>query len=229
MSENIVEKAITYSDLVREVYIDPIRTVIVIDDEFPSLDGMIAKELEEEKPLTWDKANVQKVKEILNFCRNKEKPWLVDVHDGKKVDINKDESIAPYLHHSDLVILDYHLNGDDGNGDKAIEILRKLAENDHFNMVIIYTNERDIDRVVREISIGLSSSDKSFELPEEKIKSIKDAIVEWEIEDEDILEKLKSEMTEQTYLAVCSKNNDCQKALRLNECAGILELFRGRL
>jgi arsenate reductase-like glutaredoxin family protein len=233
MSENIAENTIAYSDLIKEVYIDPIRTVIVIDDEFPSLDGLIAKELEEEKPMTWEKPNVQKVREILNFCRNKDKPWLVDVHDGKKVGVNQDEKIAPYLHHSDLVILDYHLNGDDGNGDQAIEILRKLAENDHFNMVIIYTKGYgepggDIDRVVREIALGLSSIDNSFELPEEKIRSIKDIIEEWETYDEDIFEKLKSEMTKQTYLAIRSKKDDCQKALGLPECKGFMELFTGR-
>ena len=232
MSENSVA-VITYSDLVKEVYIDPIRTVIVIDDEFPSLDGMIAKELGDKQPLTWDNANVQKVKEILSFCRSKEKPWLVDVHDGKKVAVNQDASIAPYLHHSDLVILDYHLNGDDGSGDKAIEILRKLAENDHFNMVVIYTKGYgepggDVDRVVREISIGLSSPDNLFKLPVRTIQLIKDAIEEWENEDEEIYRKLKSEVTEQTYLAVRSKGSDCRKALGLAECKGILELYKGR-
>lgn len=233
MSENTSEAVIAYSDLVKEVYIDPIRTVIVIDDEFPSLDGMIAKELGDEQPWAGDEANVRNVKEILNFCRSKEKPWLVDVHDGKKVAVNQDASIAPYLHHSDLVILDYHLDGDEGSGEKAIEILRKLAENDHFNMVVVYTKAYgepggDVDRVVREISLGLSSPDNSLELPDKTVQALKDGIEEWEIEDEGIYTKLKSEMTEQTYLAVRSAGSDCRKALRLPECKVILELYKAR-
>ena len=233
MSENAAEAEIAYSDLVKEVYIDPIRTVIVIDDEFPSLDGMIAKELGDEQPWAGDEANVRNVKEILNFCRSKEKPWLVDVHDGKKVAVNQDANIASYLHHSDLVILDYHLDGDEGSGEKAIKILRELAENDHFNMVVVYTKAYgepggDVDRVVREISLGLSSPDNSFELPDKTVQALKDGIEKWEIEDEEIYTKLKSEVTEQTYLAVRSAGSDCQKALRLPECKAIQELYKAR-
>ena len=43
MTKSVAAKPIEYRDLIKEVYIDPIRTVVVIDDEFPSLDGLIAK------------------------------------------------------------------------------------------------------------------------------------------------------------------------------------------
>lgn len=225
---------ITYSDLIREAYIDPIRTVIVIDDEFPSLDGLIAKELGDEQPWAGDKGNVEKVRKILDFCRNREKPWLVDVHDGKKVDVSKDTTIAPYLHHSDLVILDYHLNGDTGNGDKAINILRKLAENDHFNMVVVYTKGYeglggDIDRVVREIALGLTTTDTSQKLPDKTVSALLTGIDEWENEDDTILTKLKEEVTSQLYLAVRSNQSSGKKnALSIPECKAILDLYRNK-
>lgn len=232
MSECTAEVQIEYGDLIREVYIDPIRTVLVIDDEYPTLDRMIAKELGDDQPWDGDKKNVQEVKQILNFCRGRRRPWLVDIHDGKKVTVNQDAYIAPYLHQSDLVILDYHLDGDNGSGEKAIEILRKLAENDHFNMVVIYTKGYDgpdsVDKVVREIALGLSSPDSSFNLSDEKIRVIKDGIEAWEIEDDEILKKLKSEVTEQTYLAVRSKGSDFKKAFGLPECKTILELHKTR-
>ncbi|MBW2037968.1 MAG: hypothetical protein JRI41_10955, partial [Deltaproteobacteria bacterium] len=235
MSEEVAGAENAYSDLIKEVYnIDPIRTVIVIDDEYPSLDGMIAKELGDVQPWAGDKANVRSVKEILDFCRSKEKPWLVDVHDGKKVAIDQDASIATYLHHTDLVILDYHLDGDEGSGEKAINILRKLAENDHFNMVVVYTKGYgepggDVDRVVREIALGLSTPEPSLELPEETVQALVDGIGEWEIEDEEILTKLKSEVTEQTYLTVRSTcGNDFKKAIGFPECRTILELYKAR-
>ena len=167
---------------------------------------------------------------FFEFCREKEKPWLVDIHDGK----NEEEAVAPYLHHSDLMILDYHLEGDDTNGaEKAIEILRTLATNDHFNMVVVYTKgysgpENDIDRVVREIALALSAPDDSLKLSDETAQSVIEAIEEWEIEDEDILEKLKREITAQTYLTVRSAGSDCQKALGLPEGKALLELYKLR-
>lgn len=35
----------SYSDLIHEVLIKPIRTVVVVDDEFPTLDGLLEQEL----------------------------------------------------------------------------------------------------------------------------------------------------------------------------------------
>ena len=43
MPEQTAEPESVYSDLIREAYIDPIRTVTVIDDEYPTLDGMLAR------------------------------------------------------------------------------------------------------------------------------------------------------------------------------------------
>ncbi len=230
MPEQTAEPESVYSDLIREAYIDPIRTVTVIDDEYPTLDGMLARISTGDTAWEEDVEHVKKVQDILQFCREKEKPWLVDIHDGK----NEEEAVAPYLHHSDLMILDYHLEGDDTNGaEKAIEILRTLATNDHFNMVVVYTKgysgpENDIDRVVREIALALSAPDDSLKLSDETAQSVIEAIEEWEIEDEDILEKLKREITAQTYLTVRSAGSDCQKALGLPEGKALLELYKLR-
>lgn len=37
------EMATTYQDLIREAFIDPIRTVTVIDDEYPTLQELLQK------------------------------------------------------------------------------------------------------------------------------------------------------------------------------------------
>ncbi|MBW4055838.1 MAG: hypothetical protein HIU83_10650 [Proteobacteria bacterium] len=226
--------AVDYSELIKEVYIDPIRTVIVIDDEFPSLDGLIAKELGEEKPWAGKRDDVEKVRHILDFCRGKEKPWLVDVHDGKKVDADQDEFIAPYLHHSDLVILDYHLEGNDGTGEKAIKILRKLAANDHFNLVVVYTKGYgepggDIDRVVREIALGLATPDPTLELLAEEIENLKSGLGEWEIVQEDILKELQDLVSEQTYLSIPTpKGLNCRSISEIPELCTILEKYKNK-
>ena len=168
---------IEYRDLIRDVYIDPIRTVVVIDDEFPSLDGLIAEKWDGEKGRGGTEENAEKVKNILAACRRKDRRWLVDVHDGKKISTDDDQCIASHLHQSDLMILDYHLEGNEGSGDKAIAILKELAANDHFNMVIIYTkgyenDAGDLDRVIGEIALGLSSSKSDLALKPRNLKEV---------------------------------------------------------
>ncbi|HEY8036659.1 MAG TPA: response regulator receiver domain [Methylobacter sp.] len=222
--------AAEYRDLIKEVYIDPIRTVVVIDDEFPSLDGLIAKELKDDGAWNGKSDDANTVKEILQFCRQKEKPWLVDVHDGKKIPFKKDEIIAPYLIHSDLMILDFHLADD---GEKAIKILKKLAGNNHFNMVIVYTHGDqtggDIDTIVRDIALGLTYRDAKLHLSDEETEKIRSQLTMWEEEDEEIFNRLSSEITEQTYLSYRSQlENGCKELLGQPEGLKIIELFKKR-
>lgn len=228
MAKSEVAKPVEYRDLIREVYIDPIRTVVVIDDEFPSLDGLIAKELKEDGAWNGKPDDVKKVKEILQFCRKKEKAWLVDVHDGKNIPYKNDEIIAPHLIHSDLMILDFHL-GDDGR--KAIKILKKLADSNHFNMVIVYTNGDpqtggDIQSVVRDITLGLTHPDESLRFSEENEAKVRSQLEMWEIEDEEILNHLNAEITAQTYLNYRSNpENSCKTFLEQTENENLRELF----
>lgn len=207
MINSVAATPIVYRDLIKEVYIDPIRTVVVIDDEFPSLDGLIAEKWYGEKGRGGTEDNAEKVRNILAACRHEDRRWLVDVHDGKTISTNDDQCIASHLHQSDLMILDYHLNGNDGNGDKAIAILRELAANDHFNMVIVYTkgyenDAGDIDRVIREIALGLTSSNSDLVLNHQSLNKVTEYLEEWEDEEEGITDKLKATIGENAYLAV---------------------------
>jgi CheY-like chemotaxis protein len=163
-----------HDQLIREVFIEPIRTVVVVDDEYPTLDSLAAKEAHDKGGWDGRPDDVQRVREILRFARSKQAPWLVDVHDGK----SEEQGVAPYLHHSDLLVLDYHLNGNDGSGDTAINILRSLARNDHFNLVIIYTKgyDGDLDKVVREIALGLTYPDMTLNSSTEETQLLEDAI-----------------------------------------------------
>lgn len=193
-----------YDQFIQQAYIDPIRTVIVVDDEFPSLDGLIAKELKADRPWAGREEDAKRIREILHFCRTKPRPWLVDVHDGREVSIAGEDRIAPYLHHSDLMILDYHLSGDAGTGDHAIKILRDLAMNAHFNMVIIYTkgDEQSIETVFRQVAISLSSFDPSLELEGHPKKLVEAALSEMEMENPDIIEQLVNIISDKTYLQI---------------------------
>lgn len=203
MNNSVAATSIEYRDLIKEVYIDPIRTVVVIDDEFPTLDGLIAEKWYGEKERGGTEENAEKVRNILNTCRHEDRRWLVDIHDGRK--ISPDD--ASHLHQSDLMILDYHLEGNNGNGDKAIDILRELAANDHFNMVIVYTkgygnDAGDINRVIKEIALGLTSNNVDLVLNHQSLNKVTEYLEEWENEEEGITNKLKATIDENAYLAV---------------------------
>lgn len=217
-----------YEKLIEQAYIDPIRTVIVVDDEFPSLDSLIEKELNGVRPWAGSEGDARKVSEILSYCRNRDRPWLVDVHDGREVSVRGEERIAPYLHHSDLMILDYHLAGDSGTGDHAIGILRDLASNDHFNMVIVYTkgDSDAIGNVFRQISLSLMSDDESLsDIPHYPKQQINETIAEWEDDDTEIEAKLLSIISDQTYLEV-RKSNSCKELLKMPEWQLLKELLK---
>ena len=67
----------------------------------------------------------------------------MDIHDGADVSAENEVATATHLHQCDLLVLDYVLDkGKSSDGTRAIEILRGLMSNNHFNLVIIYTNEK---------------------------------------------------------------------------------------
>jgi hypothetical protein len=198
----------THEDIVKSVFIDPIRTVLVIDDEFPTLDNLIAKAQGEEGVFTAGAAEIKQVRQILDFARSKERPWLVDVHDGRKVSSAAEKGIVPYLHHSDLMVLDFHLEGDHKDGSAAIEILKKLAANDHFNLVILYTKgdaEGAILDVLRQVSLGLSYRDLKWDLSADELKSVKDGVEQWNEVDDTISETISRAVDDFLYLKTLSR------------------------
>lgn len=186
------------SALIDEVFIKPIRTVMVVDDEFPTLDDFLAIEQALDKKKS---RNMQRVQDILAFCRDESRGWLVDIHDGKS---NKEGiAVAGHLHHSDLLILDYHLEWPSDSGEKAIGILRELAKSAHFNLVIVYT-AADINRTVGEIALGLTCEDAKLEWSLPGAKSVEDALDEWsdKAPDTNIRNQLIGALDPQTFLRI---------------------------
>lgn len=210
------EAAATLTDhdqLIKEVFIDPIRTVIAVDDEYPTLDSLIEKEIDHTKGWSGTVSDVQRVQELLRFARSKPNPWLVDVHDGKGVTSAAEQKLAPHLQHSDLLVLDYHLEGHTDHGERAIDILRALAANEHFNLVVVYTKgyQGDFNRVVREIALGLTSLDTQLALPVAEERALLEELDEWEAQEEGVSQKLKDEISIDTYLEVRTRfpGNSC--------------------
>lgn len=129
--------------IIEETYIKPIRSVIAVDDDFPTMDSILAGlpgELADQQVIKQfaDERNIGRIKSIVRRCRNRK--WIVDIHNGAIKEAG--ESIdTQHLHQTDLMILDYELSKSDPKHENSHKILKELSKNPHFNMVVIYSNE----------------------------------------------------------------------------------------
>ena len=149
-----------YKRFVDEAYIEPIRSVLIVDDDYPTIDEI----LELRQSLLDDGTDhgeklwlrqPDRLALMIQAFRQRQPPLLVDIHDG--TDISNDTKMATHLHQCDLLVLDYQLErSKPRDGTRAIEVLRGVMANDHFNLVVVYTNE-DLDFVFDEVRWGLVS------------------------------------------------------------------------
>lgn len=168
----------TYSQLIHEAFIDPIRSVTVIDDEYPTFAELLSKTIipaassdiahtrQSTEQHSFKPENIERLKSIIDLCHF-EKKWSIDVYDGKSPEIGGQDSIPHHLGHSDLIVLDYHLDGEAStdNGERARQIIRSLENNNHFNMIIVHTKgseSNDIQQVFDEILCLFVSRDKTY-------------------------------------------------------------------
>ncbi|HEJ8099791.1 TPA: hypothetical protein SMI42_002550 [Serratia marcescens] len=172
----MTDAAITYSSLIEEAFIKTIRNVTVIDDEYPTLLSLIelqsSKADKQPADENTDKdinvnVNINRLKKIINMCHSTYQ-WGVDVFNGQSPNIGGDSSVPPHIHHSDLVILDYHLDGDTAanDGTRAREIIKSLDQNNHYNLILVHTKgyAEDIKSVFVEILLNLIviDADRTF-------------------------------------------------------------------
>lgn len=157
----MTDTAETYQDLIKEAFIDPIRTVMVIDDEYPTLQELLQQPDSEKLESS---NNIERLMKISEMCHTSHK-WSLDVFNGQTPKIGENENIPDHLNHSDLLILDYHLDGqpptDDGS--RARKIIKKLDSNNHFNIILVHTkgDDGDINGVYEDILFDLNPVIKS--------------------------------------------------------------------
>ena len=150
-----------YRAFIYEAFIAPIRSVLIVDDDYPTYDDILGDTQPENKSrVTMGRRKAwhdepKRIKHVISKFREHIPPLLVDIHDGSNISVEGEITVAKHLHQSDLLVLDYQLEPDGQNdGMRAIEILRSLISNDHLNLVIIYTN-KEIDSVFDEVRWGL--------------------------------------------------------------------------
>ena len=149
-----------YSAFVEEAFVKPIRSVLIVDDDYPTFEEMLDAQLERsagrEPPADkeWFK-DPTRIKNVIASFRTPTRPLLVDIHDGANVTVGEDLKVAHHLHQSDLLVLDYQLDKSrPGDGSVAVQIIRTLLRNEHFNLVVVHTSE-DLDRVFTPTLIAL--------------------------------------------------------------------------
>ena len=176
-----------YGPFIEEAFIEPIRSVLIVDDDYPTYDEILrtVNGAGIDDPMDGGKAWRARPERVANLIATlRQRPLLVDIHDGANVSAKKEVTTATHLHQCDLLVLDYQLDrSKPGDGARAIEILRGLMSNNHFNLVVIYTNE-DLDIVfdaVRWALIGPSND----QLTDTEIDDVRNLIDEGEDSFED--------------------------------------------
>ncbi|TVU68662.1 hypothetical protein FQP81_19925 [Pseudoalteromonas distincta] len=186
----MLENNFDYKPFLKEAYIQPIRTVTVIDDEYPTLEHLVTKGKEGFK-----EDDIKRLSDIIKVSRSEKFNWLLDVYDGKE-EVLETDNVSRRLHHSDLLILDYHLDGeDDGLCQKSLNIIKHLADNRHFNIVAVhtkgYTGEKgSVNDVLCDIIASLQAKPNQANLHEKPRKMVEKALDLWGDETTEIKNEL---------------------------------------
>ena len=135
-----------YEAAVKETFeTKPLRTVLMIDDEFPTFADLAHGEIEASR-----RQFAQKDRAVALYEAFQKRHMICDVENVAS-DVRTER-----LRKSDLIILDYHLGPAAGDSEKAIEILRDLCGSKHFNTVVVYTAEPDQEKVWLDIIASIS-------------------------------------------------------------------------
>ena len=149
-----------YKILVAEAFIDPIRSVLIVDDDYPTLDEILSEKIAgtaaaKHASKSWRQSPQDVIAVVQEFRQPHGGPYILDIHDGDMPPPGTDEHQAHRLQQTDLLVLDYELNGTirDG-GRKALAIARKALTNKHFNIILVHTRE-PLAEVFGQFLIGL--------------------------------------------------------------------------
>lgn len=137
-----------YSKFIHAAFIDPIRSVLIVDDDYPTVDEILLGRKEELagkefKPAkAWFEAP-DEVQAVVQQFRGQDKPYLLDIHDAQNLSGPEELEGAKRLHQSDLLILDHELDkSKSGDGSLSLSIARQLMVNPHYNLVVVHSNDK---------------------------------------------------------------------------------------
>ena len=191
------EPKVTFSDLVKQAFIDPIRSVLIIDDQYPTWEQVFGEEgYDASDAKRWTPKN--KILKVVKQFRQMSPALTVDIHDGQH-----NEEIGNYLHQSDLLVLDYQLEKNEPHGVRAAQIVADLLNNNHFNLVVIHTAIGDLidpfNTILMSLLTPLKISDDRAAEGVNLVEALEDA---GEERFEDVFEDLKKALNATAYIAL---------------------------
>jgi hypothetical protein len=191
-----------FADLVRQAFIDPIRSVLIVDDQYPTWEETLNEQRPEDSrdavlhARSMDKKWRQSPDapaSVLEQFRKQQPALVIDIHDAS-TPVNDtgpnltDAMVPAHLHQSDLLILDYNLEGSNTGleGMLARSFLSAVLKNRHFNLVVIHTEEKDIQKVFRDCVLGLHTpcSEQFGQQDKDRINAMREQLDE--LSDEDV-------------------------------------------
>ena len=208
-----------YANFVAEAYIDPIRSVVIIDDDYPTYDEVLSPEFKDDairESKAW-RENPHRIRGVIRKFRARTPPLVVDIHDGRNVDPAGEVDLTSHLHQSDLLVLDYELDrAKQNDGTLAIDILRRLISNDHFNLVVIYTSH-DLDQVFYDVLTGLVGVSEENSPAQADIDAAQELVEEADERVERLRKRILASMKREAYF-------DC----RLSPAKAIGKMLNGK-
>ncbi len=192
-----------YHEFIKKAFIDPIRSVLIVDDDYPTFDEVLyaqsaknaGKKANGKK--TW-RQNPKRIERVIKKFRRRNPPLLVDIHDGSNVGFRGKAAPARHLHQCDLLVLDYELDkAKPEDGERAIGILRGLLFNPHFNLVIVYTR-KNLDHAFNEVLWGLIAPSQDS-LSSEEAEKAKELIEAGEDDSEGFERRISESVTDAQY------------------------------
>lgn len=201
-----------HSALLKEVFLNPIRSVLIVDDDYPTYEDILSEETKPEKP--WRK-DPKAVLNVIKSFRGLSIPPLIDIHDGFNLTQGKENRLASHLHQSDLLVLDYQLDGIGGDGTKSIEIIKSLMKNNHFNLVVMHTSA-GLQGVFDEVLLSLLGPCTIMPSAEE-IQHTAEIIFEAEAEEEGLSRQILEAFQLSQYLNVRADLGRARKAFVAGE------------
>jgi hypothetical protein len=147
-----------------EAYVRPIRSVLFIDDQFPTFAQAQGNETTE----------VERARALWKACVDQ--GWLCDIDNTVSWDSKERQR---RLASSDLLVLDYHLVGNDSG--PTLTIIRDLARSATPNLVVLYTKDPKLNDVLLAAASWSRGVGPDTLLPAD-LEDIEDSI-EWTLEE----------------------------------------------
>ncbi|ESX16670.1 hypothetical protein X766_21730 [Mesorhizobium sp. LSJC255A00] len=218
-----VAGGVTFSMLVKEAFIDPIRSVLIIDDQYPTWEQIFGEEGYDSKDVTGRWAAKSEILKVVKQFRKVSPALTVDIHDGVH-----NEEIGSYLHQSDLLVLDYQLEQEGPQGIRAAAIIADLLKNNHFNLVVIHTAIGDLIEPFNTILMSLLTPVGIAEQRVVEGLGLVEAFEDSEQNDfGDVVEAIKSTATASDYIAYRQWRDNGLKPFNFFIEATEMEKFRG--